>query len=361
MVAEVTGVSDLHKAITGEDALSLKKRAAADKWTSGVKTGGRLVATGMVISGEGNALSRKVGGAPGKLVNGFPPDTLVGTEAGLRPMSQIGAGERVWACDFVNGVWRLCRVECRHDANYDGPLVTLHADVGQVTAMAYHPFWVIQGDDLVSRATPRHVGPDEDQGGLLLGRWVNSHDLREGDVIFLKGHGPVTVRRVMQRHEQTPVCNLTVEELHTFAVGEMQVLVHNASGTGGMPQIGKEIGRGAEGVVYENLDQPGTVVKEFNKRGTSPLQARNEFQNLEKARAIPGRADNVVKAQAPADPRQGWIVKEQVIPDTATPADRAALRQIEQDFINGGVQDVGGNLMFGHTADNPTPRWMLIE
>jgi hypothetical protein len=101
------------------------------------------------------------------------------------------------------------------------------------------------------------------------------------------------------------------------------------------------------------------VVKVFHKGGTSVLQARNEFRNLEKARAI--RPDNVVKAQAPADPRQGFLVKEQVISDPPTPADRAALRQIEQDFINGGIQDVGGNLRFGHTADNPTPRWMLIE
>jgi hypothetical protein len=126
-----------------------------------------------------------------------------------------------------------------------------------------------------------------------------------------------------------------------------------------MPRSGQEIGRGPEGVVYEDLDQPGAVVKVFHKGGTSPLQARNEFQNLEKARAI--LPDNVVKAQAPADPRQGFLVKEQVISDIPTPADRAALRQIEQDFINGGVQDVGGNLMFGHTADNPAPRWMLIE
>src|SRR5262249_28359697 len=125
---------------------------------------------------------------------------------------------------------------CRHDANYDGPVVTLYADVGKVTATAYHPFWVIQGDDQASRPTPRHIGPDEDQGSSLPGRWVNSHDLREGDVIFLKGRGPVTLRRVVQRHEQTPVCNLTVEGLHTFAVGEMQGLVHNTSGTGGIGQ-----------------------------------------------------------------------------------------------------------------------------
>jgi hypothetical protein len=127
----------------------------------------------------------------------------------------------------------------------------------------------------------------------------------------------------------------------------------------GRPRIGKELGRGAEGVVYENLDQPGWVVKEFHPGATSPLQAGNEYADLQKAGAI--RPDNVVKAQAPVDPRQGWIVKEQVIRDIPSPADRAVRSQIEQDFINGGVQDVGSNLWFGYTVDNPIPRWILLE
>lgn len=131
------------------------------------------------------------------------------------------------------------------------------------------------------------------------------------------------------------------------------------NGLAGQPRIGRELGRGAEGVVYENLDQPGWVVKEFHQGATSPLQAGNEFANLEKARAI--RPDNVVKAQTPADPRQGWIVKEEVIRDVSTSADRAAFKQIEQDFVYGGIQDAGSNLMFGHTADNPIPRWILLE
>jgi hypothetical protein len=126
------------------------------------------------------------------------------------------------------------------------------------------------------------------------------------------------------------------------------------------PRIGRELGRGAEGVVYENLDQPGWVIKGFHKGATSPLQAGNEFQNLERAWAVPGRADNVVQAQSPADPRQGWIVKEQFIRDTP-PKDLTERRRILQEFDNAGVQDARGNLIFGHTADNPTPRWILIE
>jgi hypothetical protein len=100
-------------------------------------------------------------------------------------------------------------------------------------------------------------------------------------------------------------------------------------------------------------------VKEFHAGGTSPFQAGNELANLEKARLI--HPDHVVKAQALVDPRQGWIVKEKVILNAPTPADLGAGKQIEQDLADGGIQDIGGNVVFGHTADNPTPRWILLE
>ena len=96
--------------------------------------------------------------------------------------------------------------------------------------------------------------------------------------------------------------------------------------------------------------------KEFHKQGTSPLQASNEFANLEKARAI--RPGNVVKAQVPADPRQKWLVKEKVIPSNIPP-DSAQLSEVLKAFQN--IHDVPRNLMWGTTADDPTPRWMLIE
>jgi hypothetical protein len=123
-----------------------------------------------------------------------------------------------------------------------------------------------------------------------------------------------------------------------------------------MPRIGKELGRGAEGVVYENLDQPGWVVKVYHKGGTSSFQARNEFRNLEKARFI--RRDHVIKAQSPSDPRQGFLVKEQVIPSSHQP-DLAERAQLLHDFQN--IPDAASNLMWGITVDNPTPRWILIE
>jgi hypothetical protein len=125
----------------------------------------------------------------------------------------------------------------------------------------------------------------------------------------------------------------------------------------GVPRLGRELGRGAEGVVYENLDQPGWVVKVFHSGSTSPLQSGNEFANLEKARAI--RPDNVVKAQVPVDPRQGWLVKEEVL-TTNVPEDMAQKAKVLQDYLPL-VPDAGGNLMWGTTVDNSTPRWILLE
>ena len=165
-----------------------------------------------------------------KVLNCFPPDTLVATERGLRPIGSVEPGERVWAYDFRRGVWELAEVECRHDSKYTGPLVTLDLGVAEITATAYHPFWVISGADLEARPTPRRLEATEDRGLSLPGRWVNSHDLCVGDVVFLRT-GEATIRRVSQCHRQTAVCNLTIRGLHTFAVGENQLLVHNTSGT----------------------------------------------------------------------------------------------------------------------------------
>ncbi len=171
--------------------------------------------------------------AEAPLINCFPQDTLVDTETGLRAMAGVERGDRVWSYEFGTGEWRLSEVEFRHDSDYDGPLVTIELESGKVTSTAYHPFWVMEGRELEYRSPIRHVAPTEDRDQSLPGRWVNSHDVIENDIVFIRGGGPTKVRRVAQRQERTPVSNLTIRGLHTFCVGETQVLVHNVSGTGG--------------------------------------------------------------------------------------------------------------------------------
>jgi hypothetical protein len=244
-------------------------------------------------------------------INCFPPDTLVATETGLRRIGDVEAGERVWGFDFQAGEWRLCVVEARHDAFFTGPLVTLESDAGEVTATALHPFWVVAGPDLENRPAPRHIDADADRGGSLAGRWVNSDDLREGDVLFLRGAGLVTVRRVRQRPEwMTPVCNLTVQGLHTFAVGEMQALVHNISGSGAndvieevtgtrLPKntmadaVARAVEAGDEARVKQLLKGykipdnaiDGLTARLFEAAGVTPRNTVSEFLSLRLTRA----------------------------------------------------------------------------
>ncbi len=189
----------------------------------------------------------------------FPADTLVATETGLRRISKIEVGERVWSYDFPGATWRLSEVQCRHDSIYDGTMVTISVGDDDVTATAYHPFWVVEGKGLASRPRLRHVNVDDDRGESLPGRWVNSHDLQVGDVVFLRQGGPVVVCRIIKSYTPTAVCNLTVKGLHTFAVGKMQTLVHNVSGTGNAPKNGDNAAQGQHGLPVVPPDEASAV------------------------------------------------------------------------------------------------------
>ena len=163
-------------------------------------------------------------------INCFARDTVVSTPTGPRPIGGIQPGERVLAFDFETGEWVSREVLERHDSNYYGPLVTITTDGGPIRTTVYHPFWVVQGFDLEERDTPRELAEDEDQGLTLDGRWVNSHEVRAGDVIIGRDGRELRVKRVEQEYvESFPVSNLTIEEHHTFAVGTDAVLVHNQS------------------------------------------------------------------------------------------------------------------------------------
>ena len=116
----------------------------------------------------------------------FAPETLVETPTGRRKIDGLQAGDEVLAYDFVRGRWAVQQVEQRHESYYRGAVVTLSTEEGEVTATAYHPFWVFEGHDLESRPRPRELSDHEDEGLSIPGRWVNSHDLLPGDVLLTR-------------------------------------------------------------------------------------------------------------------------------------------------------------------------------
>ena len=125
------------------------------------------------------------------------------------------------AHDFETGEWVERPVVERHDSQYLGALVHLTTDAGEVTATAYHPFWVVEGFDLANRPRPGKLAEDEDETGTLPGRWVNSHDLLVGDVLVTAQGNRVVLREIRQTlaTTPTPVVNLTIAHTPNFTVG----------------------------------------------------------------------------------------------------------------------------------------------
>jgi len=171
----------------------------------------------------------------------FARDTQVATPDGPRPIETIEPGEHVWAFDFEAGEWIAARVEHRSDTIYHGPTIRVLTSGGAITATAYHPFWVVDGGDLHERNTPRELAEHEDEGFSLPGRWVNSHELRAGDILIGRDGELQTVRKLEQHYDpEFAVSNLTIAKHHTFSVGPDAILVHNTSGS----SVGDQFGSG---------------------------------------------------------------------------------------------------------------------
>ena len=80
--------------------------------------------------------------------------TPVATEAGLKPIEDVEAGEKVWACDPVTGEWALCEVVEPFARDYTGDIVTLTVEGEQIRCTTEHPFWVVEGEGLSARPWP---------------------------------------------------------------------------------------------------------------------------------------------------------------------------------------------------------------
>ena len=158
----------------------------------------------------------------------FTRDTLIATDLGLKVIGEIQPGDRVQSFDFARGEWTLGEVTKRHDNSYTGRMITVHVGRTKIEATAGHPFWVLAGEDLEARALPRELDEFEDEGKSLPGRWVNSHELRAGDLVIGVDGDHRRIDEVTIRDEaEVAVSNLTVRGCHSYAVGPLAILVHN--------------------------------------------------------------------------------------------------------------------------------------
>ncbi len=140
-------------------------------------------------------------------VNSFDGDTLVSTELGLRPISVIKIGDKVWAYNEETGEKSLQAVVHLIQGEGQKDLVTITLDSGEeITATAEHPFYL----------------PREKQ-------WLDADELNTNDVLLSLADTSTLISDVEAYSRMARVYNLTVANDHTYYVGDAGVLSHNAS------------------------------------------------------------------------------------------------------------------------------------
>jgi len=128
---------------------------------------------------------------------------------------------------WVGKRWSLEPVIQPFVFDYNADFVTVRTSGSdRIEATGNHPFWVVDGDMLDDRPKAEDVPADE-VDFTPEGRWVEARHLRVGDVLALRSGGTTRVASLATQQKREWVYNLWVNEIHTYAVGASQILVHN--------------------------------------------------------------------------------------------------------------------------------------
>jgi len=155
--------------------------------------------------------------------NSFEGNTLVHTERGLVPIELVTEDDRVWGwnAELDREGWYEVADLVQGESQY--LMVSLLLSNGEVlTATENHPFYVVNPD-------PARADQSVDENGALNEgpNWINAGLLKEGDLLRLRGGVFSQVVGAFKEVRSERVFNITVEDAHTYYVGEAGVLTHN--------------------------------------------------------------------------------------------------------------------------------------
>jgi RHS repeat-associated protein len=199
--------------------------------------------------------------------NSFTADTLVHTQQGLITIAEVQIGDFVWSFneETDKSQWNEVTHLIQGDQEYN--LVVLTLENGEtIEATEEHPFSV--------------VGKG----------WVAAEALTQGDVLVTKD-GNIKISSVEREQRTVVVYNLTVENAHTFYIGQDGVLVHNVNYNPSVdycqtkrgsvwkifkPRSGSPIYRGAP----QRLPTIGEAGNMYGKPGSKKAAGILEFGNI---------------------------------------------------------------------------------
>jgi hypothetical protein len=146
----------------------------------------------------------------------------------LVPIENIRHGDKVWSYNLKTQHWETRLVLETFRRNYVGDVVAVQFEEETINATGGHPFWVIEGSDLETRplcdclpCTEQNLSPN--------GRWVYARDLQIGDKIQSRANDLQKVLGLTIEITETLVYNFLVDDLHNYAVGNSDLLVHNTN------------------------------------------------------------------------------------------------------------------------------------
>lgn len=145
----------------------------------------------------------------------FTALTKIQTKNGLKDIKDIVIGDSVLAFDEISGRFAYQRVDYKH-MRYTDTIYVIHALGTFIETTSEHPFFV---------------------GG----EWKRAKDLKTGDQLTVASGDLVNVDYINYKFEHTEVYNFSVENYHTYTVGNDKFLVHNC------PPVSKKIKNKVDG------------------------------------------------------------------------------------------------------------------
>jgi len=137
--------------------------------------------------------------------NSFTADTLVHTENGLKPISEIKVGDKVLSYDERTETTRYQPVMAVIQGEQRYQLILITLDSGEsIEATAEHPFYI------------------NGKG------WNPANSLKVGQALQLHNGTTVVIKEIDTSVRLEKVYNITVANTHNYFVGVDGVLVHNA-------------------------------------------------------------------------------------------------------------------------------------
>ena len=185
-------------------AKSATKIATKQAGKSGLKTAIKLTA-----KGAKKAFCESIDKIVGKASAGhvcvfacFPAGTKINTAVGLKNIEDIKVGDKVWSYNELTGETGLQEI-VRTMVRESDHTIELYTEEEIIETTAEHPFLTENG-------------------------WKDAAELQTGDRIKSRNEEDIEIKDVKFSYKPRKVYNFEVSNWHTYFVGALQWLVHNA-------------------------------------------------------------------------------------------------------------------------------------